>query len=167
MAHDVFCWWIAGASAGVGSSWRNRAAALAAKRRSDSLLADLAAIRDAFFQRNAPPNNSEFLVHAGFHLRPVGRNGVRSRRGDCACGNGGQGWTTGGAARFAGDHACFFCDDSGLPGDAAARGKTRPSRGTGLFLRADVRFHRAHVWKGFLPRSRSSLVLLLPFLSGL
>src|SRR5258708_35676104 len=168
MAHYVFCWGVARGAAGVGSSRRTRAAALAAKRRSRSLLADLASIRDPFFERNAPQNDSEFLVHAGFHLRLLGGNGVRSCRGDGACGSGGPSGPPGGATRFARDHVSFLRDDFGLPGHAVARGKTRPARGLGIFFHADAGLHRAYVWKSLLSRGgRASLVLSLPFLSRL
>src|SRR5258708_15320498 len=137
MAHYVFCWGVARAAAGVGSSRRNRAAALAAKRRSRSLLADLASIRDTFFERNAPQNDSEFLVHAGFHLRPLGGNGVRSCRGDGACGSGGPSGPPGGATRFARDHVSFLRHDFGLPGHAVAPRKTRPAAGLWVFFFSD------------------------------
>src|SRR5258708_14002124 len=139
---------------------------MAPKRRSGSLLAYLETVRDSFFERDAPQNDSEFLVHDGFHLWPLGRNGLRSCCGDGACGSGRAGRNIRGTARFAGDHASFFRDDSGLPGDAVARGKTRPARGLGIFFRADAGLYRALVWKGFLfRRRRASVVFFLPFLS--
>src|SRR5258708_37320151 len=107
MGVDVFCGGFGGGTGGVGWTRRTGAAALAAKRRSRSLLEDLASIRDTFFEWNAPQNDSEFLVHAGFHLRPLGGNGVRSCRGDGACGSGGGGGTHGGAAACRGHHAGF------------------------------------------------------------
>src|SRR5229473_1633093 len=113
---------------------------MAPKRRSGSLLAYLETVRDSFFERDAPQNDSQFLVYAGFDLRPLGRNGLRSCCGDGACGSGREGWTIGGAACFAGDHASFFRADAGL--------------------------YRALVWKGFLSRGgRASVVFCLPFLS--
>src|ERR1700730_1718435 len=158
----------AGPSACLGASWRHRARLLAEKGKTRPNVADLAAIRETFLQGLAPQNDSEFLVYASFDLWPLGRNGVRSGGGDGACGSGGEGWTSGGAARFAGDHASFFCDDFGLPGDAVACGKTRTARRIGVFFRADAGLHSAHVWKGFLSRGgRAAVVLCLPFLSWL
>src|ERR1700731_2747675 len=156
----------AGPSACLGASWRHRTHLLAAKGKTRPNVADLAAIRETFLQGLAPQNNPKFFVHAGFDLRPVGRNGIRSRCGDGACGSGREGRTSGGAARFARDHACFFCDDSGVPGHAVARGKTRAARRIGIFFRADGCLHRADVWKNFLSwRSSASLVFCLSFLS--
>src|SRR6266481_8393205 len=156
----------AGPPACLGASWRHRARLLAEKGKTRPNVADLAAIRETFLQGLAPQNNPEFFVHAGFDLRPLGRNGVRSGGGYGACGSGGEGRISGGAARFARDHASFFCDDSGLPGHAVARGKTRTARRFGIFFRADGCLHRANVWKNFLSRRcGASLVFCLPLLS--
>src|SRR5436190_1882796 len=160
------------AGIGIGGEWAMGgtfvAAELAAKRRSCSLLADMETAGDTFFERNAPQNDSEFLIHVSFHLRTLGRNGVRSGRGDGACGSG---WPSGApcdATRFERHDARFSCDDSGLPGDAVACGETRTARRIGIFFRADAGLHRAHVWKGFLSRGgRAAVVLCLPFLSWL
>src|SRR5258708_21240625 len=81
----------AGLAVGLGASRCDRTCALEAERNGRPDVADLAAVRDAFFEWHAPQNDSEFPVHAGFHLRPLGGNGVRPCRGDGACGSGGGG----------------------------------------------------------------------------
>src|SRR5437879_1914318 len=166
LARDVCRWRAAGATPGLGTSRRDRACVLEAERRRRSNVENLAAIRESLFERSAPENDPQLSLHAGFHLRPLGRNGLRSRRSHRACRNRGEDRTVGGANRLARHHACLFGDYSRLPGDALARGEARQARRFRIFLRADGGFHRAHLRKGFLSRSTgSALVLCLSFLS--
>jgi len=83
-------------------------------------VADLAAVRDAFFQNVAAQNDLEFTVHAGFHQWIVGGNGLRARGGDGAGGSCWKGRAASGAACFASNDAGGVCYDSRMPGDAVA-----------------------------------------------
>src|SRR4029077_17249389 len=65
-----------------------------------------------------------------------------------------------------GDHAGLLRHDSWLPGDALARGKTRPPRRAWFLFHADARLYRPNLWKNFLSRARSAAVVFcLPLFS--
>ena len=166
LARDVCRWRAAGATPGLGTSRRDRACVLEAERRRRSNVENLAAIRESLFERSAPENDPQLSLHAGFHLRPLGRNGLRSRRSHGARRSCREGRTVGGANRLARHHACLFGDYSRLPGDALARGEARQARRFRIFLRADGGLHCAHLRKSLLSRSaRATLVFRLPFFS--
>src|SRR5439155_283116 len=152
----AFLW---GPIAGLGAAWRDGAGEVETKGRRGSLRENLEAIFRPFLEHAAPPNGSEFLVYARIDLRFVGGNGLCARRGDDAGGSGRENRTTGSAAGFARGDAGFLRDDSWLPGDAVARGKSRAPRRAGGLFRADACVHCADVRKGFLSRSsRASVV---------
>src|SRR5437016_2927442 len=166
LAHDVCGRRTAGAFARLGAAWRDGAGEVETKGRRGSLRENLEAIFRPFLEHAAPPNGSEFLVYARIDLRFVGGNGLCARRGDDAGGSGRENRTTGSAAGFARGDAGFLRDDSWLPGDAVARGKSRAPRRAGGLFRADACVHCADVRKGFLSRSsRASVVFCLSFLS--
>src|SRR6266568_2439542 len=150
----------AGPVASLGAPRRDRACVLEAERRRRSNVADMATVCHTFFGRTAPQDDSEFFVHACLHLRSLGRNSVRSRGSDGAGRSGREDRTSGSAARFAGDHACFFRHHSRMPRDALARGKICKTWSVGLLLRPDARLHCPHIWQNLLSRTISPYLVL-------
>src|SRR6266571_9263133 len=165
MALHVCDWWVARPLAGLGATRGDGTGTLETKGRSRASLANLAAVCGTFFECAAAQNDSEFVVHVGVDLRPLGRNRVRSGCGDGAGGSDGQSWSASGAACFARDHVGFVRDDSRLPGDALAGGAIRKARCAGFLFCTDADVYRADVWKSLLPRCGcAAVVFRLPFL---
>src|ERR1700677_242686 len=81
LACDVSVRRIARAFAGVDSVWRERAIALDAEREDRSGFGVVASAGYAVQPNLETAHHLEFVVHAGFDLRSVGRNGLCSDRG--------------------------------------------------------------------------------------
>ena len=89
MALDVCCRrsFPPSCSPGCGTASPNRSAGRRRKRR--ERMADLAAVRDAFFSHTPPSHHFKHVVYAGFDLRPLGRNRLCSNCSDVTRGGGG------------------------------------------------------------------------------
>src|SRR5277367_874048 len=128
-----------------------------------SLVGDLSAVCRAFFGHVAPAHDIEFALYACFDQWALGGDGLCPGGGDFACGGRRTRWASSGAACFARYDACGVCDDSGMFGDAVARGKIWAARCAGLFLCPDDGVHRADVWQSVLSWTLGASVVFCLF----
>src|SRR6266849_3383357 len=160
MARYVCCRRTARAVARGGASRRHGAFALEGERAGRAFLGDLASVCGAIFKSVAAPHYPQRFVHAGVHLRAVGRHGVRAFRSNDTRGSGRARWSCGRTARFPRHYACSIRNHSGLLADAVAGRAAGPPRRARVLFHADADLHRAYLWESFLHGARGAAAVL-------
>ena len=116
------------------------------------VLGDLAALRSFVFPAVAAPDNTEFFIHAGFDLRPLGGNSLCSH-GDYRIGKAAATSPASRATGILGRYVGLVRHHSGMSGHALAGGTSGTPRGARRVFLADGDFHCAHIRRGVLSRA--------------